>query len=113
LRFRQFGAVAGLPLRKSECVGSGHHSTGSESDLAKDSDRGFPKLAGCASLGMREGIPLTVDAADCARLGAIVADRNRPQKCVRRAWTILLTVDGFGTAGIERQTGKDKTNVRR
>ncbi|MBV9243784.1 MAG: IS630 family transposase [Methylobacteriaceae bacterium] len=62
---------------------------------------------------MRQGIAITVDASDRARLEAIVADRNRPQKHVWRARIILLTADGVGTTGIERQTGKDKTCVWR
>src|SRR6266478_3068264 len=62
---------------------------------------------------MRHGIVITVDAADRARLEAIVADRNRPQKHVWRVRIILLTADGVGTAAIERQTGKDKTCVWR
>ena len=61
----------------------------------------------------RQGISITVDAAARARLAAIVADRNRPQKHVWRARIILLTADGVGTSGIERQTGKDKTCVWR
>jgi len=72
---------------------------------------GFPKLAGVRIYGMRRGITLTVDAADRARLEAVVADRNRSQKHVWRARIILLTADGVGTTGIERRTGKDKTCV--
>src|SRR5450432_558347 len=63
--------------------------------------------------GMRTGIAFTVDACDRARLEAIVADRNRPQKHVWRARIILLTSAGVGTSGIERETGKDKTCVWR
>src|SRR5471032_586605 len=63
--------------------------------------------------GMRTGIAFTVDAADRARLEAIVADRNRPQKHVWRARIILLTTAGVGTSGIEREAGKDKTCVWR
>jgi Homeodomain-like domain-containing protein len=62
---------------------------------------------------MRQGIWVTIDAADRTRLEAIVADRNRPQKHVWRARIILLTADGVGTTGIERQTGKDKMCVWR
>lgn len=62
---------------------------------------------------MRTGITVTIDAADRSRLEAIVGDRNRPQKHVWRAQIILLTADGVGTTGIERQTGKDKTCVWR
>jgi len=62
---------------------------------------------------MRQGIVLTVEVADRARLEAIVADCNRPQKHVWRARIILLTAAGVGTTGIECQTGKDKTCVWR
>ena len=62
---------------------------------------------------MGTGIAFTVDAADRARLEAIVSDRNRPQKHVWRARIILLTTAGVGTSGIERATGKDKTCVWR
>ena len=48
---------------------------------------------------MRQGISITVDAAARARLAAIVADRNRPQKHVWRARIILLTADGVRTSG--------------
>ena len=40
---------------------------------------------------MREGISIEVSAADRARLEAVVADRNRPQKHVWRARIILAT----------------------
>ena len=62
---------------------------------------------------MRQGIAVTVDTTERARLEAIIADRNRPQKHVWRARIILLTADGVGTTGIEHQTGKDKTCVWR
>ena len=62
---------------------------------------------------MRQGIAITVDTTERARLEAIIADRNRPQKHVWRARIILLTADGIGTTGIEHQTGKDKTCVWR
>jgi transposase len=62
---------------------------------------------------MRTGIAFEVTASDRARLEAIVADRNRPQKHVWRANIILLTDAGSGTSGITRQTGKAKTCVWR
>ena len=62
---------------------------------------------------MRTGISIDVTAADRTRLEAIVADRNRPQKHVWRANIILLTDAGFGTAAIQRHTGKTKTCVWR
>src|SRR5215207_6798491 len=62
---------------------------------------------------MRTGIVVEVSAADRARLAAIVADRNSPQKHVWRARIVLLTADGRGTAEIMRRSGKAKTAVWR
>jgi transposase len=62
---------------------------------------------------MREGIVVDVSAADRARLEAVVADRNSPQKHVWRARIVLLTGEGRGTAEIMRRTGKSKTAVWR
>ena len=53
---------------------------------------------------MRNGIVVDVGAEDRARLAAIVANRNSPQKHVWRARIVLLTADGLGTAAIMRQT---------
>src|SRR5215218_4784474 len=55
---------------------------------------------------MREGITVEVSAVDRARLKAIVADRNSPQKHVWRAEIVLLTADGYGTKEIMRRTGQ-------
>src|SRR5918998_1076187 len=60
---------------------------------------------------MREGIEVEVSAADRARLEAVVADRNSPQKHVWRARIILATADGCGTAEIMRRAGKSKPCV--
>ena len=62
---------------------------------------------------MREGIEIDVSAADRARLEAIVADRNSPQKHVGRARIILATGDGCGTAAIMRRAGVSKPSVWR
>src|SRR5215213_6683684 len=62
---------------------------------------------------MRTGIVVEVGAADRARLDAVVADRNSPQKHVWRARIVLLTADGCGTAEIMRRTAKAKTAVLR
>jgi transposase len=62
---------------------------------------------------MREGISVEVSAADRARLEAVVADRNSPQKHVWRAGIILATADGCGTAEIVRRAGKSKPCVWR
>src|ERR1700730_13649727 len=58
---------------------------------------------------MRRNIVVDVSATDRARLEAIVADRNSPQKHVWRAQIVLLTAAGLGTIEIMRRTGKSKT----
>jgi transposase len=62
---------------------------------------------------MRKGIEIEVRAADRARLEAIVADRNSPQKHVWRARIILATADGCGTAEIMHRAGVSKPSVWR
>ena len=62
---------------------------------------------------MREGIAVEVSAADRARLEAVVADRNSPQKHVWRARIILATAEGYGTVEITRRAGVSKPCVRR
>jgi transposase len=62
---------------------------------------------------MREGISVEVSPADRARLEAVVADRNSPQKHVWRARIVLATADGLGTGEIMRRTGKSKPCVWR
>ena len=54
-----------------------------------------------------------MSTADRARLEAVVADRNSPQKHVWRAGIILATADGLGTGEIVRRTGKSKPCVWR
>ena len=62
---------------------------------------------------MRGGITVEVSAADRARLEAVVADRNSPQKHVWRARIILAAAEGLGTSATVRRTGKSKPCVRR
>jgi len=62
---------------------------------------------------MRKGIEIEVTAADRARLEAIVADRNSPQKHVWRARIMLATADGCGTAAVMRRAGVSKPSVWR
>jgi transposase len=57
--------------------------------------------------------PKLVTSADRARLRAVVANRNSPQKHVWRAKIILLTAEGLGTNGIMRSTGRAKSVVWR
>jgi hypothetical protein len=49
---------------------------------------------------MRKNVVVDPSAADRARLEAIVADRNSPQKHVWRARIVLLTADSLGTVEI-------------
>jgi transposase len=62
---------------------------------------------------MRDGIEIEVSAADRARLEAVVADRNSPQKHVWRARIILATADGLGTNEVMRRAGVSKPCVWR
>jgi hypothetical protein len=62
---------------------------------------------------MRKGIEIEVTAGDRARLEAIVADRNSPQKHVWRARIILATAEGCGTAAVMRRAGVSKPCVWR
>ena len=62
---------------------------------------------------MREGIVVELNTADRARLEAVVADRDSPQKHVWRARIVLLTANGHGTALIMRQAGVSKVAVWR
>src|SRR5690348_10983721 len=62
---------------------------------------------------MHEGITVEVSAADRARLEAVVADRNSPQKHVWRARIILAAAAGLGTSATVRRTDKSKPCVRR
>ena len=62
---------------------------------------------------MRGNLGLFVSSADRARLAAIIADRNSPQKHVWRAQVVLLTGDRVGTNEIMRRTGLGKVSVWR
>src|SRR3974377_1271082 len=62
---------------------------------------------------MHERTNIQLTAADRRTLGAVVANRNSPQKHVWRAKIVLLTADGRGTAEIMQATGKAKTVIWR
>ena len=62
---------------------------------------------------MRKGIFIHVTSTDRQRLEAIVRDPKSAQKHVWRAWVVLLTANGRGTAAIMAETGKSKTTVWR
>jgi transposase len=62
---------------------------------------------------MRTGIVVDVTPADRARLAAIIANRNSPQKHVWRARIVLLTAEGCGIAEIVRPANVAKSVVWR
>jgi len=62
---------------------------------------------------MRNGISITLAAADRQRLETLVAGRNTPQKHVWRARIVLLSADGVGTNAIMAATATSKTTVWR
>src|SRR3954466_14040176 len=62
---------------------------------------------------MAQSVCLVVSAGDHARLEAIVADRNRPQKHVARARLVLLSADRLDVAAIARRAGISRPAVWR
>ena len=62
---------------------------------------------------MRTGITVELSPEDRARLDKVIADRNTPQKHVRRAQIVVLTADGVGTMEIMERTGQSKPTVWR
>src|SRR5215208_613417 len=62
---------------------------------------------------MRPGVTIALTAVNRRRLGAIVGNRNVPQKHAWRAEIVLLSGSGLGTVEIMRRTGKSKTCVWR
>jgi transposase len=62
---------------------------------------------------MRTGITVQLSPEDRVRLDKVIADRNTPQKHVRRAQIVLLTADGAGTMEIMERTGQSKPTVWR
>src|SRR6059058_5956448 len=62
---------------------------------------------------MAQSVCLVVSAGDRARLEAIVADRNRPQKHVARARLVLLSADRLDVAAVARQAGVSRPAVWR
>jgi hypothetical protein len=62
---------------------------------------------------MAQSLCPVVSADDRARLEAIVADRNRPQKHVARARIVLLSADRLDVAGVARRAGISRPAVWR
>src|SRR3954452_6989064 len=62
---------------------------------------------------MRTGVTVELSPEDRVRLDKVIADRNTPQKHVRRAQIVLLTADGAGTMEIMERTGQSKPTVWR
>ena len=62
---------------------------------------------------MAQSVCLVVSAEDRARLAAIVADRNRPQKHATRARIVLLSAERRDVATIARRAGASRPAVWR
>ena len=67
----------------------------------------------CYGSGMAQTVCLLVSAEDRARLAAILADRNRPQKHVARARVILHSAERRGVAEVARRAGISRPAVWR
>ena len=67
----------------------------------------------CYALGMAHMVCPLVSAADRARLAAIAADRNRPQKHAARARIILASAERLDVAEIARRAGLSRPAVWR
>src|ERR687885_179645 len=72
-----------------------------------------PPLSQPPLAGMRDEPPVGAAPANRARLEAVVADRNSPQKHVWRARIVLAAAEGLGTVEITRRVGVSKLCVRR
>src|SRR5919107_3952717 len=70
-------------------------------------------LGGRYGPAMAQSVCLVPPADDRARLEAIVADRNRPQKHVARARVVLLSADRLGVAAVARRAGVSRPAVWR
>ena len=62
---------------------------------------------------MAQHHPIDLSAHDCARLEAVAADRNAPQKHAWRARIILLAAEGASVRETARRTGTSQPTVLR
>ena len=62
---------------------------------------------------MAQKVCILLSSADCARLDAVVADRNRPQKHVWRARIILASAKRLNVAEVARRAGVSRPAVWR
>jgi transposase len=62
---------------------------------------------------MAQTVCVIVNAEALARLGAIIGDRNRPQKHIQRARIVLLSAERLAVAEIARQVGVSRPSVWR
>jgi transposase len=67
----------------------------------------------CYALGMAHTVCPLVSAEDRARLAAVVADRNRPQKHAARARIILASAERLDVATVARRAGISRPAVWR
>ena len=68
---------------------------------------------GPTSGGMTHQSAIDLSSDDRARLEAVVADRNAPQKHAWRARIVLLAAEGLSVRAVARRTGKAQPTVPR
>jgi len=62
---------------------------------------------------MAQSVSVVVGAEDRARLCAVAADRNRPQKHVRRARIVLLSAERLPVLAVAGEAGVSRPSVWR
>jgi transposase len=67
----------------------------------------------CHATGMAQTVCSFLSAEDRQRLAAVLADRNRPQKHVARAWIILHSAARLDVAEVARRAGISRPAVWR
>ena len=102
-------AVPGLVVSEKRCG----KTVTTSSRSTPSSGKSLTPESAALHFSMRGNLGLFVSSADRARLAAIIADRNGPQKHAWRAEVVLLTGDRVGTAEIMRRTELGKVSVWR
>lgn len=67
----------------------------------------------CGSIGMTQPVSVIVGAEDRARLAAILADRNRPQKHAQRTHIVLLSAERLPVLEVARRADVSRPAVWR
>ena len=62
---------------------------------------------------MAQTVCVIVEAEDRERLAAVIGDRNRPQKHVKRAWIVVLSADRLPVLEVAHRTAMSRPAVWR